>query len=73
MTDFDVHEHLAAYALGALDPDSRAAVERAIEQSPDLAREARDFGEVAAMLMWAAPPVALPPGLRDRIVGEARQ
>lgn len=71
MTDFDVHDHLAAYALGALDPDSRAAVERAIGNSPELARSARDLGEVAALLAWAAPTVALPTGLRARIMAEA--
>ncbi|MDP1858954.1 MAG: anti-sigma factor [Gemmatimonadaceae bacterium] len=71
MTDFDVHDHLAAYALGALDPDSRAAVERAIDNSPELARSARDLGEVAALLAWAAPTVALPTGLRARIMAAA--
>lgn len=57
----------AAHALDALDGDERLALERALEASPEVRREADAFAEVAAQLAGVTEPVAPPPALRDRL------
>jgi anti-sigma-K factor RskA len=66
-------EMAGAYVLGALDEDERIAFEQELERSPELHREVDELREVAGLLAHAAPPALPPPGLRDRVLAEARQ
>jgi putative transcriptional regulator len=45
----DVRELLPLYALGALEPDEAAAVERAVESDPSLAAELESYLELVAV------------------------
>lgn len=69
--DEAMREQMAAYALGVLEPDGRAEVDRAIAASPALAAELDAWREVGALLAYAAPPRAVPDGLRDRVLTNA--
>jgi hypothetical protein len=69
MSPHDPHDLLAAWAIDAVDPDERAAVERAIAEDPALADEAAGFLATAAVL-GAARSVAPPSSLRDRVLAE---
>lgn len=73
MTDHPWQESAAAYALGALDADERAAFEAHLAGCAACRVEVQAFREVAGLLAGAAPAVAAPPGLRDRALGEARR
>lgn len=66
-------EHTAAYALGALDQQERTSFEAHLATCDICAAEVRELREVAGLLATAAARTAPPPGLRDRIVAEARQ
>lgn len=57
----------AAYAAGALSPEERREVEADARRSPALAAELREFGETAAVLGLAVPPVAPDAALRDKL------
>ena len=61
-----------AYALGALDPDERAAFAAHLAGCADCRAEVRAYEEVATLLAAAVPPVAPPPALRARVVDAAR-
>ena len=61
-----------AYALGALDADELAAFEAHHAGCALCQAEVRRYGEVAARLALAVPPVRPPAALRARIVAEAR-
>jgi anti-sigma-K factor RskA len=61
-------DELAAYALDAVDPAERAAIERALAESPDLRDEADSYAASAAQLAQLAQPVAPPPDLRARLM-----
>jgi anti-sigma-K factor RskA len=66
------HEHaaaqLGAYALGALDPADRRAVEDLLASSPDHQAELRQLREVVALLPFAAPPAEPPDHVRERLL-----
>lgn len=62
----------AAYALDAVDASERAALDALHAQDAEFRREVEAFREVGAMMAYAAPTVAAPSALRDRILGEAR-
>ncbi|MEO6446202.1 MAG: anti-sigma factor [Gemmatimonadaceae bacterium] len=68
----DERDDLVAYALGALDAEARRTVEARLGASPEVARDVHEFEEVAALLAYAAPAVAVPAGLRERILADAR-
>lgn len=57
----------AAYAAGALSPEERREVEADARRSPGLAAELREFGETAAVLGLAVPPVTPDAALRDKL------
>ncbi|WP_232331391.1 anti-sigma factor [Agromyces laixinhei] len=63
-------DDVAAYSLGALDADERAAVERALGADAELRDEADGFAETAAQLAGAAAPVEPPPALRARLLAQ---
>ncbi|MGH7710546.1 MAG: anti-sigma factor [Gemmatimonadaceae bacterium] len=63
----------AAYALGALDADARAAFEQHLASCATCRAEVDELKETAAMLAHAAPAHAAPSAsLRDRVLREAR-
>lgn len=68
MTD-EPRDLLAAWALDAVDPDERAAVERAIATDPELADEAAGFLATAAVL-GVARSVTPPPDLRAQVLAQ---
>lgn len=69
--DPTLREEGGAYALGALSAAERAALEAEMARSAELAREVREHQEVAALLALAAPRVAPPASLRERILSDA--
>lgn len=68
----ELRELAAAYALDAVDASERAALDALHAQDADFRREVDAFREVGALMAYAAPTVAAPASLRDRILGEAR-
>jgi len=73
MTEHAWLEHAAAYALGALDEQDRVSFEAHLATCDVCTAEVRQLREVAGLLATAAASSAPPPGLRDRILAEARQ
>ncbi|MEZ5099767.1 MAG: anti-sigma factor [Thermoleophilia bacterium] len=67
MSDEAVHEQLAAYVLHALEPEEEAAFERHLAACARCRAELPSFRETAAALAFAAPPVAPPAPLRERV------
>ena len=69
-------EHLelcAAYSLGILDPDARAELEAHLESGCETCEAAlADFGAAATLVAASARPVALPAGLKARVMSEVR-
>ncbi|MWB99471.1 anti-sigma factor [Agromyces seonyuensis] len=57
----------AADALGALDADDRAAYLEALAASPEAQADSAAFGETAARLGAAVPPIDPPSALKDAI------
>lgn len=68
----DVNDALAAYALGALDPDEHEAVERHLETCAQCRADLAPFAQVADSLAHVPPPAAPPPGLRSRLLTETQ-
>ena len=66
-------EHTATYALGALDEQERLSFEAHLATCDLCANEVRELREVAGLLATAAAQSAPPPGLRDRILADARK
>jgi anti-sigma-K factor RskA len=62
----------AAFALGVLDADERAEFERHLAGCAECRAEVREHRETAAMLAAGAPSVQPPPGLRARVLDQAR-
>jgi anti-sigma-K factor RskA len=65
-------DHAAPYALGALDEADRASFEEHLATCRECAAEVRELKNVAGMLATAAPQVAPPSRLRERILADAR-
>ena len=72
MTNEDLHELTAAYALDALDDDERAAFEAHLRDCEQCQAELRELGGTAGMLAYAAEGPAPSDALRDRILVAAR-
>ncbi len=70
--DAGIHELTAGYALDALDPEERDAYEAHLPQCERCQDELAAFSEVAGALAVAATGPAPPPGLRERILSDAR-
>lgn len=74
MSDVDcaaARERLEAYALGALDPSERAAVEGHLSGCADCRRVAEELAAIANGLpvaLASASPLRPPPALRDRVL-----
>ena len=62
------HPEVAAWALGALDPDDRAAFEEHLQSCEHCQAEAAEFAPVAEGLKFAAPAVEAPADLEFKTV-----
>jgi anti-sigma-K factor RskA len=60
------HIDLGGYVLGVLQPDEAAAFEAHLAGCPECQRDLEELSPVAGLLEEAAPPVDVPPELRDR-------
>jgi anti-sigma-K factor RskA len=73
MTSHPWLEQAAPYALGALDESDRASFEAHLASCDICSAEVRELREVASLIAAAGvKQVAPPPGLRDRILADAR-
>ena len=72
MTGAPWSETAAAYALDALDPAERREFEALLARSPEAVREVAKLKQVVSLMAYAAPAVAPPPALRERVLAEAR-
>lgn len=71
MTEKDDFENLSgAFALDAVSPEERAAVEKALASSELLRAEAAELADTAAALADAVPPVQPSAGLKDAIFAQ---
>ena len=66
-------DDLAAYALGALDPEERRQVEDLLARSEEARRELAGMLDITAALASALPAAEPPPGLRARLLAEAER
>jgi anti-sigma-K factor RskA len=73
MTGAPWSETAAAYALDALDPAERREFEALLARSPEAVREVAELKQVVSLMAYAAPAVAPPPALRERVLAEARR
>ena len=62
--DEQLHLLTGAYALNALNPDERTALERHALANEDSREEVRGLSETAALLAYGTPAVAPPPELK---------
>jgi anti-sigma-K factor RskA len=60
------HPDLAGYVLGALDPGEAAAFEQHLAGCDACRAEVEELQGLPALMEQAAPPVEVPPGLRER-------
>jgi anti-sigma-K factor RskA len=70
MTDEELHELAAAYALGALDPQQKAEYEAYLARSADARAEAASLADAAAGLGLAAEPVRPSAALRASLLAQ---
>ena len=66
-------EYAASYALGALDPDERAAFETHLAGCAACRSEVQSYQEVTGLLAQSAPPRGAPAHLKARVLEEARR
>ena len=67
----DVKELLPLYALGVLEPDEAATVERAVAGDPALAAELASYQDAAHALIAVVPPVAPGGEVKARLMASA--
>jgi anti-sigma-K factor RskA len=72
MTNDDLHDLTAAYALDALDEDDRRAFEEHLGDCDDCRTELASLGETVGALALATEGPVPAPDLRDRIVSAVR-
>ena len=73
MTDHQWQELAAPYALSALAQEERAEFEAHLAECATCRAEVQAFREVSGLLVHAAPAAVPPPGLRERILRDARR
>ncbi|MBI2965224.1 MAG: anti-sigma factor [Chloroflexi bacterium] len=61
-------DDLAAYALGALDPERRREIETRLESDPELRAELEEMQEIAASLALLVPSQEPPRSLKSRLL-----
>jgi anti-sigma-K factor RskA len=62
---------IPAYALGAVDPDERQQVEEWLSRCPEAAAELQVYRAMGDAMLFSAPPVALPPALKNKLLAAA--
>ena len=67
----ELRHDAAAYALGILQPDERAAFEAHLPSCAECTAEVRELGLAAGALAHAVPQVTPPPSLRARVLEQA--
>lgn len=67
-SDEQLQDQLAAYALGALDPEEIPAIERSLGARPEHQEELRQLREVVAQLAYVAPQATPSPAVRQRLM-----
>ena len=72
MIDETQQDLAAEYVLGALDARAAGAFEADMEADAELRALVDELREAAAALAHAAPPVLLPPALRERVLAGVR-
>lgn len=72
MTDEQLQDLAAAYAIGALEPGEARAFERELAARPELQHAVRDFREVAALLAEGAAGPAPRAELKEMVLARAR-
>jgi anti-sigma factor ChrR (cupin superfamily) len=60
-------ELASLYALGALSPSEHQAFEAVLSGDPELQALARSLQSAIAVAATATPPIAAPPGLKDKV------
>jgi len=73
MSEHQWREAAAAYALGALSAEEASAFEAHLEGCAACRADVQAFHEVAGHLAEAAPSAVPAPGLRERVLREARR
>jgi anti-sigma-K factor RskA len=73
MSDHAWLESAAAYALGALDEGERAPFEAHLADCPRCRAEVATMRDTLGLLAHGAPDAEPSPGLRDRVLAEARR
>jgi anti-sigma-K factor RskA len=68
----EVHPNLAVFALGGLEPEEAAEVERHLASCPGCRRELEELRKVNRALEAAPPPVDPPSHLKDVILSRVR-
>lgn len=68
----DPRSNIAAYSIGALEPDEAAEVKRLLDADPALKREAAEYAAAASMLTLSVPRVEPPAALKGKIMTAAR-
>jgi anti-sigma factor RsiW len=67
------HEDLAGYLLGALEPDELAAFAAHLAGCQSCRADVADLGRLPHLLDRAAPPFAVPAGLREQTLAAVRR
>lgn len=75
MSHENARENIAAYALGALDPEDAVALQAHIQRCAECTRELSAYAGVRHGLNVAVPEAPLPDGFTERLIqrAEARQ
>jgi len=73
VNDHGMRELAAPYALGALSDAERKAFAAHLLSCPECQAEVRSFERVTGLLALGAPGAVPPPGLRERVLAEARR
>ena len=72
MTEDTWTEYAASYALGALDPDEKAAFEAHLAGCASCQSEVKSYQQVVTGLAMTSPARTAPAGLRERVLRDAR-
>ena len=67
------HPDLAGYVLGALDPGETAAFEQHLAGCDTCRAEVDELQGLPELMERAAPPIEVPPGLRQRTFAAVQQ
>lgn len=66
-----VESLIAAYSLGATDPEESELVQARLADCPQAAQELAEYTELKEAMLFSAPPVQAPPDLADKLMAAA--